>query len=55
MNNQTLVIYDFKILYEILKELEHELNFKILNINKGENINFYKTNKAKNWSNVWKS
>ena len=49
MNNQTLVIYDFKILYEILKELEHELNFKILNINKGENINFYKTNDKENF------
>ncbi len=49
MNNQTLVIYDFKILYEILKELEHELNFKILNINKGENINFYKTNNKENF------
>ena len=32
MNNQTLVIYDFKILYEILSEVEDHINFKIINI-----------------------
>ncbi len=31
MNNQTLVIYDFKILYEILKEVEEHLNFSLIN------------------------
>ena len=34
MNNQTLVIYDFKILYEILSELENHINFNLLNIKK---------------------
>ena len=37
MNNQKLIIYDFHILYEILHEIENELNFKIVNIDK-ENI-----------------
>ena len=34
MNNQTLVIYDFKILYEILNEISDHLNFKLTNIKK---------------------
>ncbi len=34
MNNQTLVIYDFKILYEILKEIENHFNFNLLSIKK---------------------
>ena len=34
MNNQTLVIYDFEILYEILKELESHVNFNLLCIKK---------------------
>ena len=34
MNNQTLVIYDFKILYEILNEISDHINFKLININK---------------------
>ena len=42
MNNQTLLIYDFKILFEILKEFESQLNFKILNIDKNSNIEEYK-------------
>ena len=42
MNNQTLLIYDFKILFEILKELESQLNFKILYIDKNSNIEEYK-------------
>ena len=37
MNNQTLVIYDFKILYEILKEIESILSFKLIDIAKNEN------------------
>ncbi len=36
MKNQTLVIYDFNIFYEILKEIEHHLNFNLLNINKNK-------------------
>ena len=40
MNNQTLVIYDFKILYEILAELESDINFSLLNIKKLSDLNF---------------
>jgi hypothetical protein len=34
MNNQTLVIYDFDTLYQILKEIDNYLNFKLINIDK---------------------
>ena len=34
MNNENLVIYDFKILYEILNEISDHINFKLTNINK---------------------
>ena len=30
MNNQNLIIYQFNPLYQILKELEQDLNFKII-------------------------
>ena len=30
MNNQTLIIYKFTNLYQVLKEVESELNFKII-------------------------
>ena len=36
MKNQTLVIYDFNIFYEILKEIDNHLNFNLLNINKNK-------------------
>ena len=39
MNNQILVIYDFKILYEILKEIEAHINFKLINIKKINELN----------------
>ncbi len=39
MNNQTLVIYDFKVLYEILTEIENYLNFKLVKINKLKELN----------------
>tara|TARA_Y100000992_G_scaffold82704_1_gene52768 strand:- start:256 stop:810 length:555 start_codon:yes stop_codon:yes gene_type:complete len=39
MNNQTLVIYDFKVLYEILSEIENYLNFNLININKIKELN----------------
>ena len=42
MNNQTLVIYDFEILYEILKELESHVNFNLLCIKKKSKFNFKK-------------
>ena len=34
MNNENLVIYDFKILYEILNEISDHINFKLTNTNK---------------------
>jgi len=34
MNNENLVIYDFKILYEILNEINDHLNFKLIGITK---------------------
>ena len=40
MNNQTLVIYDFKILYEILSELENHINFSLLHTKKLADLNF---------------
>ena len=36
MNNQTLIIYDFNILFEVLKEIKNYLNFKVVNINKNK-------------------
>ena len=47
MNNQTLVIYDFNIIYKILKEIEDHLNFRIINIPK----NKLQDSKLKNKSN----
>ncbi len=47
MNNQTLVIYDFKTLYEILKEIEKYLNFNLINIEKSM-INELYINKNQN-------
>ena len=40
MNNQTLVIYDFKVLYEILSEIENYLNFNLIKINNLKELNF---------------
>ena len=34
MNNQSLVIYEFDIMYDILNEIESHLNFKLINISK---------------------
>tara|TARA_B100001057_G_scaffold231341_1_gene231600 strand:+ start:9245 stop:9808 length:564 start_codon:yes stop_codon:yes gene_type:complete len=36
MNNQKLIIYDFTILFKILSEVEGNLNFKIIQLNKDE-------------------
>ncbi len=36
MNNQTLVIYDCKILYKILAEIKEYLNFNLVNVNKNK-------------------
>ena len=48
MNNQNLIIYQFNSLYQILKELEKDLNFSIIESlnekslhNKIKNLNNY--------------
>tara|TARA_B100001250_G_scaffold321315_1_gene284313 strand:- start:706 stop:1266 length:561 start_codon:yes stop_codon:yes gene_type:complete len=38
MNNQNLIIYDFPVLYEILSEIEENLNFKLINITKDKSL-----------------
>ena len=43
MNNQILVIYDFRILYEILYEIDNYINFDLINI---KNINELKLNEG---------
>ena len=47
MNNQTLVIYDFKVLYEILSELKNFFNFNVINIEKTNNLEIYKKESSK--------
>ena len=44
MNNQTLVIYEFDIMYDILKEIESHLNFKLTKISKNNLKDFQLTN-----------
>ena len=46
MNNQTLVIYDFNIIYKILKEIEDHLNFRIINIPKNKLQDYKLKNKS---------
>ena len=42
MNRQTLVIYDFKVLYNILNEIDSYINFNLIYINKLSELNFKK-------------
>ena len=44
MNNENLVIYDFKILYDILSELNDHINFKLINIDKIVDLNLKQQN-----------
>ena len=44
MNNQTLVIYDFKILYQILAEIDEHISFNLLNIKKISELNLKNEN-----------
>ena len=44
MNNQTLVIYDFKILYQILVEIDEYISFNLLNIKKISELNLKNEN-----------
>ena len=39
MNNENLVIYDFKILYEILSEINNYINFKLISVDKVSDLN----------------
>ena len=39
INNQNLVIYDFKILYEILREINNYINFKLISVDKVSDLN----------------
>ena len=39
MNNENLVIYDFKILYEILREINNYINFKLISVDKISDLN----------------
>ena len=39
MNNQNLVIYDLKILYEILYEINNIMNFKLISVDKISDLN----------------
>ena len=39
MNNQTLFIFELPILYDIFREIEEHLNFKISNFTKKEILN----------------
>jgi hypothetical protein len=41
MNNQTLLIYDFDYLFEILIELQKELNLNIINVSKNDLPNIF--------------
>ena len=38
MNKQNLIIYKFKSLYKIFKELEENLNFKIFELSEEKNL-----------------
>ena len=44
MNNQNLVIYDFKILYEILREINNYINFKLISVDKISDLNLIDQN-----------
>ena len=44
MNNENLVIYDFKILYEILSEINNYINFKLISVDKISDLNLKNQN-----------
>ena len=47
MNNQNLIVYRFNLLYQILKELEEDIHFKIIEISDEKTL----TNEIKNLNN----
>tara|TARA_B100001057_G_scaffold446037_1_gene484201 strand:- start:753 stop:1307 length:555 start_codon:yes stop_codon:yes gene_type:complete len=44
MNNESLVIYDLKILYEILSEINNYINFKLISVDKISDLNLIDQN-----------
>ena len=44
MNNQNIIVYRFNLLYQILKELEEDIHFKIIEISDEKAL----TNEIKN-------
>tara|TARA_X000000368_G_scaffold368676_1_gene316773 strand:+ start:2311 stop:2874 length:564 start_codon:yes stop_codon:yes gene_type:complete len=48
MNNQILIIYDYPVLFDILKEIKENLNFKLLNLSAKEYSKF-QTESSKNY------
>ena len=48
MNNQTLVIYDFNIMFEILKEINNHLNFDLINVPKNK-LEYFNLSNNKNF------
>ena len=47
MNNQNLIVYRFNPLYQVLKELEEDINFKVIEISDEKSL----TNEIKNLNN----
>ena len=47
MNNQNIIVYRFNLLYQILKELEEDLHFRIIEISDEKSL----TNQIKNLNN----
>ena len=47
MNNQNIIVYRFNYLYQILKELEEDIHFKVIEISDEKNL----TNEIKNSNN----
>jgi len=47
MNNQNIIVYRFNVLYQILKELEKDIEFKIIEISNEKTL----TNEVKNLNN----
>ena len=39
MNNQNLIVYQFNSLYQILKELEQDINFRVIKISDEKSLN----------------
>ena len=47
MNNQNIIVYRFNYLYQILKELEEDIHFKVIEISDEKNL----SNEIKNSNN----